>query len=114
MPNNRAIANRHHRLRAILRLLAKTSALTAAENNDFHVFKEFTLAAYALEKVNDQMAEISMRLKQLKHFLQFFCRVYQSAQDQHYRKNGSKNPAFLAIHEGKHWTESENSGERPL
>jgi hypothetical protein len=72
MPNNRAIADRHHRLWAILRLLAKTRALTTAENNDFHVFKEFTLAAYALEKANDQMAEISMRLKQLKHFLHFF------------------------------------------
>jgi hypothetical protein len=40
--------------------------------DDDHVFKKFTLAAYALEKANDQMAEISMRLKQLKHFLQFF------------------------------------------
>jgi hypothetical protein len=39
-------------------------------------FKKFTLAAYALEKANDQMAEISMRLKQLKHFLQFFCRAF--------------------------------------
>ena len=42
--------------------------------------------------------EISMRLKQLKRFLQFFCRAFQSVQDQYYRKNGSKNPAFLAIH----------------
>jgi len=40
--------------------------------DDDHVFKKFTLAAHALEKANDQMAEISMRLKQLKHFLQFF------------------------------------------
>jgi hypothetical protein len=40
--------------------------------DDDHVFKKFTLAAYALEKANDQMAEISMRLKQLKHFLKVF------------------------------------------
>jgi hypothetical protein len=81
-------------------------------------FKEFTLAAYALEKANDQVAEISMRLKQLKRFLQFFCIVFQSVQNQHYRKNRSKNSAFLAIHaiahEGKHWTESEHSGKRLL
>jgi hypothetical protein len=29
--------------------------------DDDHVFKKFTLAAYALEKANDQTAEISMR-----------------------------------------------------
>jgi hypothetical protein len=40
--------------------------------DDDHVFKKFTLAAYALEKANDQMAEISMRLKQLEHFLKVF------------------------------------------
>jgi hypothetical protein len=30
------------------------------------------LAAYALEEANDYAEEISMRLKQLKQFLQFF------------------------------------------
>jgi hypothetical protein len=54
--------------------------------DDDHVFKKFTLAAYALEKANDQTAEISMRLKQLKRFLQFFCIVFQSVQNQHYHK----------------------------
>ena len=38
MPNNRAIADWHHRLGPILGLLAKTRALAAAENNDFHLF----------------------------------------------------------------------------
>jgi hypothetical protein len=85
---------------------------------DTSIFEKFALAAYAIEKANEQMAEISMRLKQGKHFLQFFRSVYQSAQNQHYRKNGSKNPEFLAIrtiaHEGEHWTESEYNGERLL
>jgi hypothetical protein len=46
--------------------------------DDDHVFKKFTLAAYTLEKANDWAEEISMRLKQLKQFLEGFLAWYSN------------------------------------